>query len=124
MAKADQPKTIADLLIVEVMPGWTKEKVALKGGVAYARGTVLSVKGGVHQVLAPAASDGTEKAVGVLADPVAAPAAGAPGLSIARGAVVDIVELAWPAGITAPQTVAALADLEARGIVARAVQVN
>jgi len=39
---------------------------------------------------------------------------------LARGAVVDVAGLVWPVGATDAQKAAALDELEARGIVARA----
>jgi len=119
MAKT-QPKSLSDLLLVEVKAGWTKEKVILKGGVNYPLGAVLSVKSGIHQILAPDAEDGSENAVAVLAEAVNVGADGAAGLVIARGAVVAAEELCWPDDITEPEKAAALAELEARGIVAGA----
>lgn len=122
-----QPKHIGDLLVREV-PGLSKERVMLAAGAAYAFGTVLATAGAAYaegatfEALDPAATDGTEKAFAVLAEAVDATAAAAPGVAIARSAVVNVEELVWPAGITAPQKAAAIAQLEARGIVARTLQ--
>lgn len=114
------PKHLGDLLLVEVAPGWTKEKGTLLAGTTYAFGQVLGKVAGKYQVLAPAATDGSEQAMAVLCEAVDATAADAPGLVIARGAAVESSELIWPAEITEPQKATALAQLEARGIVARA----
>lgn len=113
-------KTLGDLLLVEVAPGWTKEKATLLAGTDYPLGTVLSKLAGKYQALDPAAVDGTEKAVAVLGERVDATAGDAPGVVIARGATLDLTELVWPAGITEPQKATALDQLDARGIVARA----
>jgi hypothetical protein len=113
-------KTLGDLLLVEVAPGWTKQKATLLAGADYPLGTVLSKLAGKYQALDPAAADGTEKAVGVLGEHVDATAADAPGVVIARGATLELTELVWPAGITEPQKAAALDQLDTRGIVARA----
>jgi hypothetical protein len=57
-----------------------------------------------------------------LAEAVDATDAAKPAVAIARSAVVNVEELVWPAGITAQQKAAAIAELEARGIVARTLQ--
>lgn len=113
-------KTLGDLLLVEVAPGWTKEKATLLAGTDYPLGTVLSKLAGKYQALDPAAVDGTEKAVAVLGERVDATAADAPGVVIARGATLELNELVWPADITEPQKATALAELNTLGIVARA----
>lgn len=113
-------KTLGDLLLVEVAPGWTKQKATLLAGSDYPLGTVLSTLAGKYQALDPAADDGTEKAAAVLAERVDATAADKPGVVIARGATLELAELVWPAGITDPQKATALAELNALGIVARA----
>lgn len=114
------PKTLGDLLLVEVAPGWTKEKGLLTLGVNYPMGTVLAKVSGKYQVLDLAGAGTANKAVVVLAENVDATAADTPGVVIARGAVVESVELLWPAGITDPQKVTALDELNALGIIARA----
>lgn len=120
MATYTPPKKLGDLLLVEVAPGWTKDKGTLLAGTEYPLGTVLSKLAGKYQVLVPAAVDGTEQAVAVLGESVDATAADKPGVMIARGAVVELSELVWPAGITEPQKATALDELNALGIVARA----
>lgn len=113
-------KALGDLLLVEVAPGWTKQKALLLAGTDYALGTVLSKVAGKHRALDPAGVDGSEVAVAVLGEQVDAVAADAPGVVIARGAVVEASELVWPAGITDLQKSTALEALDALGIVARA----
>ena|SRR5690606_27250997 len=114
------PKKLGDLLLLEVAPGWTKDKVTLLGGSAYAFGQVLAKVAGKHQILDPAGAGDAALAVAVLGEAVDASAGDKPGLVIARGAVVELTELAWPAGITEPQKAAALEQLTALGIVPRA----
>lgn len=114
-----QPKTLAAVLLLEVKPGWTKQKVLLKAGAAYALGTVLAIDANKKFVHLDPADDGSEKvAVAVLGEAVDATDGDATGVAIKRGAVVDLTELVWPAGITAPQKAAALDQLEVVGIVA------
>ncbi|UGB26361.1 head decoration protein [Methylorubrum sp. B1-46] len=69
--------------------------------------------------LAPAASDGSQTAAAVLLENVDATAADQRVVVLARHAEVVIQSLEWPAGITETQKSAALAALEAKGVVAR-----
>lgn len=114
------PKTLGDLLLVEVAPGWTKEKGLLLLGANYPLGTVLAKVSGKYQVLDLAGTGAAKKAAAVLAENVDATAADTAGVVIARGAVVESTELLWPAGATDPQKATALDELNALGIVARA----
>ncbi|HHR0444923.1 TPA: head decoration protein [Pseudomonas aeruginosa] len=119
MATYSLPKSLGDLLLVEVAPGWTKEKGTLLGGVAYAFGQVLAKVNGKYQVLDPAGTGSAKKAAAVLGEAVDATGGDTPGIVIARGAAVDLSELTWPEGITEPQRAAALEELTALGIVPR-----
>ncbi len=69
--------------------------------------------------LAPAASDGSQNAAAVLLENVDATAADQRVVILARHAEVVLQALEWPAGINATQQAAALAALEAKGVVAR-----
>jgi hypothetical protein len=121
MATFTLPKDLGDLLLVEVAPGWTKEKATLLAGADYPMGTVLTKLEGKYQAIDPAIEDGTANACAVLAERVDARAADATGVVLARGAVVQINELIWPDALTEPQKTAALDQLNAVGIVARSV---
>lgn len=120
MATYTPPKKLGDLLLVEVAPGWTKDQGTLLAGTDYPLGQVLAKVAGKYQVLDPAGGAAANEAVAVLGEHVDATAGDKPGVLIARGAVVDLNELVWPAGITAPQKTIALDELVALGIVARA----
>ncbi|MCY1404100.1 hypothetical protein D3C76_857820 [compost metagenome] len=121
MATYTPKKTLGDLLLIEVCPGWTKERGPLAGGAEYSLGTVLAKVSGKYQALDPAGSGTAKKAVAVLAEDVDASAGDTPGLLIARGATVALDELVWPAGITDAQKATALDELTAQGIVSCAV---
>ena len=120
MATYHQPKDLGDLLLVQVSPGWTKDNITLLGGSVYALGQVLAKVDNKYQALDPASTAPANKAVAVLAEPIDATTGDKPAVVIARGAVLALAELNWPAGITAPQKAAALDELNAQGIVARA----
>jgi hypothetical protein len=114
-----QPRTLADLLLSEPIHLLTKQRVVLAGGL-YELGTVLGKTevDGVFRILAPGADDGTEMAVAVLAARVDASTEHRPALVISRLAAVAANRLIWPEGITPEQKAVALAQLEARHIVA------
>ena len=116
--KFTEPKNLGDLLIVAVAIGWTKQKLIFASGTNYPRGTVLAKVAGKVQALDPAGAGAAKVAWGIAAEPVDATDADRTGVVIARGATVDSGELVWPAGATEPQQAAALAELDARGIVA------
>ncbi|MFJ4141425.1 head decoration protein [Pseudomonas sp. NPDC089734] len=120
MATFKPAKQVGDLLLVEVAAGWTKDTVTLLGGSVYPFGAVLATVSGKFQVLDPAGTAAAKKSVAVLTEHVDASGGDAPGVVIARGAVLDIAELIWPEGITDAQKTSALAELSAQGIVARA----
>jgi hypothetical protein len=120
MATYTPTKTLGDLLLVEVAPGWTKDKVLFLAGANYPLGTVLASVSGKFQALDPAGSAAAKKAVAVAAESVDATAADASGVVIARGAVLDPTELVWLVATTDAQKLTALSDLNALGIVARA----
>jgi hypothetical protein len=120
MATFNQPKDLGDLLLVQVSPGWTKDRITLLGGTDYALGQVLANVAGKYQAFDPAGTGSAKKAVAVLAERTDATTGDTPAVVIARGAVLALSELVWPPGITEPQKAAALDDLNTQGIVARA----
>ena len=70
--------------------------------------------------LDPTAVDGTAEAIGIVAYDVTAPdGADAEVTAILRDAVLADRAIVWPAGITEARKKAAIADLEARGILVR-----
>ncbi|MDR6915095.1 hypothetical protein J2X66_001960 [Pseudomonas sp. 3296] len=120
MATFTQPKDLGDLLLIEVCPGWTRSQATLMAGTDYLLGQVLAKVAGKYQALDLAGTGPAKKATAVLADPIDATAADQPAIVIARGAVLALAELIWPAGITDAQKTTALDELNAQGIVARA----
>lgn len=84
-------------------------------------GTVLGTvtASGKYSIHDPAAADGTEVASAVLYRFADVSVADQSVVVVRRHAIAAAAELAWIAGISAPQKAAALAALEARGIVAR-----
>lgn len=115
---------LGDLLLHEVHPRWTRQKSTLAALSADAPlGSVLGkvTASGKYVPLAPAANDGSQNAAAVLAEDLAESVADQEGITIRRGAVLNAAALVWPAGATTNQKAAALAQLEALGIVAETV---
>jgi hypothetical protein len=117
-----QTNSLGDLLKYEAPNLYSREVVTIAAGQNLALGTVLGRKtadGKLH-ALAPAASDGTETAIGVLAtDTDATLIDREDALLVARHAILARIALIWPVGITALQKAAAEAQLTALGILVR-----
>lgn len=117
-----QSKNLGDVLKYEAPNLYSREAAVVAAGQNLAIGTVLGRKtadGKLH-ALTPAASDGTESAIGVLAtDTDATLIDREDALLIARHAIVARNGLIWPAGITAPQKATATAQLTALGVLVR-----
>ena len=110
-------------LVWEVLRDYTRETVPLASGAGkLAPGTVLGriTTGGSYTQLAPAASNGSQNAAGVLWAETDASTADVPGVVILRGpAIVNRHEIIWPEGATEPQIAAATTALAVLGIILR-----
>ena len=110
-------------LFWEVLRDYTRETVTLASGAGkLAPGTVLGriTTGGKYTQLAPAASNGSQNAAGILWAEADASAADAPGVVVLRGpAIVNRHEIIWPVGATEPQIATATAALALLGILLR-----
>jgi hypothetical protein len=114
--------TLGDLLKFEGPQLYSRDTGTLAAGQNLSLGTVLARRTSDGKLLAvdPAASDGSEVAVSVLAaDCDATLIDRDDALVIARLAIVARSALLWPAGITLAQKAAALGQLDARGILVR-----
>ena len=122
MPSITQSKNLGDLLKYEAPNLYSREAATVAAGQNLQLGTVLGRKtaDGKLYALAPAATDGTETAVSVLAmDTDATLIDRDDAITVARHAIVARNSLIWPAGITAPQKAAAEAQLVALGILVR-----
>ncbi|WP_295707325.1 head decoration protein [uncultured Brevundimonas sp.] len=95
---------------IQVAPNQTLPVAAVLGQITTSKQYVR---------LAPAATDGSQNAAGVLFDAVTTGAAPAEAVSISRDAEVVLADLSWPAGITDNQKATAVAALAAKGVIAR-----
>jgi len=100
---------------------YSREQVTVASGQNLKTGTVVGriTSSGKITQLAPAASDGSENAAGVLLSDVDASGGDKPGVIIVREAIVSSAGLVWPTGITGPQKAEAVAELKALGIIVR-----
>ena len=113
---------LGDLLKYEAPNLYSRDQVTVAAGQNLVLGTVVGIDATTTKVkqIYPAATDGTEVAVGVLATSVDATLIDREdGILIARHAVVADHALTWPAGIAPLDKAAAIAQLKAAGVLVR-----
>lgn len=101
---------------------YSRDNVTVASGQVLVTGQVVGRINATGKIAAynPGATDGTQNAVGIMAMDVDASTGDAPGVIVARHAViVDADNLIWDGSPTEPQKDAAIAQLKALGIVAR-----
>lgn len=112
----EAPELLGELLLFEINADYSRDAVTLKGPVeALPMGTVL-VKNADGTFLPWATTD--TDAAGVLLADVAASSSNVDAPALRRGGIVSAAALKWPDGAEEKKP-AALAALEALGIVAR-----
>ena len=116
-------KHAGGFLIWEVLRDYTRETVTIASGAGkLAPGTVLGkiTTGGKYTGLAPAATNGSQNAAGILWGDIDATDAEASGVVLVRGpAIANRQELVWPAAATEVQITTATTALAAFGIILR-----
>jgi hypothetical protein len=123
MTTLTEGKHTGGFLIWEVLRDYTRETVTLASGAGkLAPGTVLGriTTGGKYTGLAPAATNGSQNAAGILWADVDATEVDAPGVVILRGpAIANRHEIVWPEAATEAQITTATTALAALGIILR-----
>lgn len=122
MAVINETSYISDLLKYEEdCLNYSRNSGTVAAGQNLGLGTVVGKKtaDGKLYALDPAATDGTEIAVGVLIEPVDATLIDKTGLIVARHAIVADRAVVWPSGIKNEQKATAIAQLESLGILVR-----
>ena len=123
MTTLTEGKHTGGFLIWEVLRDYTRETITLASGAGkLAPGTVLGriTTGGKYTGLAPAATNGSQNAAGILWADVDATDADAPGVVILRGpAIANRHEIVWPEAATEAQITTATTALAALGIILR-----
>ena len=111
-----------EFLVSEDNGDFSREQFTLISGQNLKAGTVIGkiTASGKYTILAPAAVDGSQNAIAVLGPATDASAADKRTAGIVGGAGISVEVngnlLTWPAGITAPQKVTAIAALLAAGV--------
>jgi hypothetical protein len=122
MPTLTQAPTLGDLLKYEAPNLYSREQATVAAGQNLPLGAVVGRETATGKLAAldPSATDGTEVAAGVLGNAVDATLIDREdAILIARHAIVARGALIWPAGLSAAQRAAAIAQLEARGILVR-----
>jgi len=122
MSVIQESKNLGDLLKYEAQNLYSRDQVVVASGQNLALGAVVGrvTTSGKIKVLSPAATDGTEVAIGVLAGDINASSSDRDdAVLITRHALVASHALVWPASITNAQKTTAIAQLEARGVLIR-----
>ena len=122
MPTITQPKNLGDLLKYEAPNLYSREQDSVAAAQLLALGAVVGRETATTKLKAldPAASDGTEIAVGVLANDVDATLIERDdAILIARHAIVARHALVWPSSLSTAQKNAAIRQLAERGVLVR-----
>lgn len=123
MTALNEPLNLGDLLKYEEdCLNFSRDQVTVAVGQTLELGAIVGRVTATGKVkrFDPAASDGTETPAGILLGAIDASLIERDdGLLLARHGIVATHAVTWPAGITAEQKAAAVAALEARGILIR-----
>ncbi len=114
--------TLGDLLKYEEENLYSRDQVTVVSGQNLKLGTVIGRVSATQKIKAldPSATDGSEVAAGVVLQSIDASAAEKTnGLIVSRQAIVADHALIWPAVITTEEKTAAIAQLEAIGVLVR-----
>lgn len=114
--------TLGDLLKYEEENLYSRNQVTVVSGQNLKLGTVIGRVIATQKVKAldPSATDGSEVAAGVVLQSIDASAAEKTnGLIVSRQAIVADHALVWPVAITTEEKTAAIAQLEAIGVLVR-----
>jgi len=114
--------TLGDLLKYEEENLYSRDQVTVLSGQNLKLGAVIGRVSATQKVKAldPSATDGSEVAAGVVLQSIDASAAEKTnGLIVSRQAIVADHALIWPAVITTEEKTAAIAQLEAIGVLVR-----
>jgi hypothetical protein len=109
---------LSDLLKYEEENLYSRDTVTVAAGQNLVIGTVLGRVGGKAVALDPAATDGSEKAIGVSINDVTA-TVDTEAVMVSRNVLLSEPYVVWPAGMTTAQKLTAVAELNQLGIVLR-----
>lgn len=121
MTVATQPNNLGDLLKFEAPSLYSREEITVAQGQNLTLGTLVGQESETDLIKAlnPAATDGTQNALGALITDTDALAANIKAVIVTRDAILADHAVIWPTTITLEQKTAAIKQLEARGVIIR-----
>lgn len=121
MTVAIEPNNLGDLLKFEAPSLYSREEITVAQGQNLTLGTLVGQESETDLIKAlnPAATDGTQNALGALIADTDALAANIKAVIVTRDAILSDHAVVWPTTITLEQKTAAIKQLEARGVIIR-----
>ena len=121
MTVAIEPNNLGDLLKFEAPSLYSREEITVAQGQNLTIGTIIGQEAETDLIKAlnPAATDGTQNALGALIADTDALAANIKAVIVTRDAILADHAVIWPTTITLEQKTAAIKQLEARGVIIR-----
>ncbi|MFT4314300.1 MAG: head decoration protein [Wolbachia pipientis] len=116
-----EQNNLGDLLKYEASSLYSREQITVAKGQNIKLGAVVAKKteDGFIRVLNPTATDGTQTAIGVILNDVNSKDSDIKAVIITRIALLADNAVVWPENITEEQKIAAIKQLETRGIIIR-----
>ena len=121
MTVAIEQNNLGDLLKFEAPNLYSREEITVAQGQKLALGAIIGQDSetDVIKALNPAATDGTQNALGALIAEVDATSGNTKAVIVTRDAILADHAVIWPSAITLEQKTAAIKQLEARGVIIR-----
>ena len=121
MTVSIEPNNLGDLLKFEAPSLYSREEITVAQGQNLTLGTLVGQESETDLIKAlnPAATDGTQNALGALIADTDALAANIKAVIVTRDAILADHAVIWPTTITLEQKTAAIKQLEARGVIIR-----
>ena len=121
MTVAIEPNNLGDLLKFEAPSLYSREEITVAQGQNLTLGTLVGQESETDLIKAlnPAATDGTQNALGALIADAIASSANIKAVIVTRDAILADHAVIWPTTITLEQKTAAIKQLEARGVIIR-----
>jgi len=121
MTVAIETNNLGDLLKFEAPSLYSREEITVAQGQNLTLGTLVGQESETDLIKAlnPAATDGTQNALGALIADTDALAANIKAVIVTRDAILADHAVIWPTTITLEQKTAAIKQLEARGVIIR-----
>ena len=121
MTVAIEQNNLGDLLKFEAPNLYSREEITVAQGQRLALGTIIGQDSETDLIKAlnPAATDGTQNALGALIAEVDATSGNTKAVIVTRDAILADHAVVWASSITLEQKTAAIKQLEARGVIIR-----